>query len=169
MQSPVTTLTSALYKIGEFVTFQWNYTGLSVTPTAVDIIASASTSSFQSTWTLTSNMSFATDASYVWDTNAYQTQALQNQQPLVVEMYTLYIYDAESSVTATAGPGYLSANPALTFGLYTGQAYTPLASGWVCATCSAALSDNDKRALGFVFTMVGITVLSFTWFVTGMW
>lgn len=114
-------------------------------------------------------MTFETDATYLWDTAAYQSQAMNNQQPLVVEKYTLYIFDAESSVTATAGAGSLTANAALTFGLYTGQPYTGLSSGWVCATCSGALSDNDKRALGFIFTMVGVTVLSFTWFVTGLW
>lgn len=169
MKLPVTTLTSALYKIGDYVTFKWNYTDLTHTPSGINVVASASTSSFESTWTLTSNMTFATEAAYTWDTAAYQTQAVKNQQPLVVEMYTLYIYDAESEVTATAGLGSLTANAALTFGMYTGQPYTALASGWVCGTCSAALSDNEKRALGFMFTMVGITVASFTWFVTGLW
>lgn len=171
MQSPETTLTSALYKIGDYVTFSWNYTDLSITPTGVDVVLSASTSSLgASTWTLTSNMSFATDQAFTWDTEAYQSKAQANQQPLIVEKYTLYIYDAESSITATAGAGSLTANAALTFGLYTGQAYTPMASGWVCATCSnAAVSDTEKRALGFAFTMVGITVASFTWFVVGLW
>jgi hypothetical protein len=170
MLSPVTTLTSALYKIGDYVTFSWNYTDLEITPTAVDVVISASTSSLgASTWTLTSNMSFATDAAFTWDTESYQSKAQANQKPLIVEMYTLYIYDAESSVTATAGPGSLTANAALTFGLYTGQAYTPLASGWVCGTCSAALSDNERRAIGFAITMAGISVATFTWFVTGLW
>lgn len=165
LQTPVTTLTSALYKIGDYATFAWNYTNLQVTPTAVDLVVSASSS----TWILTSNMTFETDASYLWDTAAYQTQAMNNQQPLMVEKYTLYILEAESKVTATAGPGSLTANAALTFGLYTGQPYTGLSEGWVCGTCSGALSDSDKRALGFLFTMVGITVMSFTWFVTGLW
>lgn len=168
---PVTTLTSAIYKIGDYVTFKWNYTDLTATPTGVNVIASASTSSLgASTWTLTSNMTFETEAAFTWDTAAFQTQALQDQKPLLVEMYTLYIYDAESAaVTATAGYGSLTGNAALTFGLYTGQAYTPLASGWVCGTCSAALSSNERQALGLLFTMFGVTVLSFTWFVTGLW
>lgn len=165
----MTTLTSALYKIGDYVTFGWNYTGLSVTPTAVDVVATATVNSIKSTWTLTSNMTFETKGDFTWDTQAYQTIAQNNQQPLAIDTYTLFIYDAESSVTATAGAGSLTANAALTFGLYTGQPYTPLASGWVCGTCSSALSDSDKRALGFMLTMVGITVASFTWFVTGLW
>lgn len=170
MKTPASTaLTSALYKITDWVTFAWNYTNLEHTPTGVDVVISASTNSIASTWTLTSNMSFATDATFLWDTGAFQSQAVKNQQPLVVEMYTLYIYDSESQITATAGAGSLTANAAATFGLYTGQPYTALASGWVCGTCSAAMSDNDKRALGFMFTMVGVTVLSFTWFVTGLW
>ncbi|KAJ4425033.1 hypothetical protein N0V82_000315 [Gnomoniopsis sp. IMI 355080] len=171
MKYPVTTLTSALYKIGDYVTFKWNYTELTAKPTAVNVIASASTSSLgASTWTLTSNMTFETEAAFTWDTAAFQTQALQDQKPLLVEMYTLYIYDAESAApTATAGYGSLTGNAALTFGLYTGQPYTPLASGWVCGTCSAALSSNERQALGLLFTMFGVTVLSFTWFVTGLW
>lgn len=169
MKLPVTTLTSALYKIGDYVTFKWNYTDLTHTPSGVNLIASASTNSIASTWTLTSNMTFETDAAFTWDTAAFQTDAVKNQQPLVVEMYTLIIFDTESEVTATAGLGSLTANGALTFGMYTGQPYTPLASGWVCGTCSAALSDGDKRALGFMLTMMGITVASFTWFVTGLW
>ncbi len=38
---------------------------------------------------------------------------------------------------------------------------------WVCAVCSAALSDTERQALKFMFGMASITVLSFTWFVGG--
>lgn len=171
MKYPVTTLTSAYYRIGDYVTFQWNYTQLTETPTAVNVIASASTSSLgASTWTLTSNMTFATDARFTWDTGAFQTQALQDQQPLLVEMYTLYIYDAEAAaVTATAAYGELTGAAALTFGLYTGQPYTPITTGWTCATCSGAMSGQERQAVGLLFAMFGVTVLSFTWFVTGLW
>ncbi|CAN8097276.1 unnamed protein product [Discula destructiva] len=171
MTFPVTTLTSAYYRIGDFVTFKWNYTGLTASPTAVNVIATASTSSLgASTWTLTSNMTFETNADFTWDTAAFQTQALQDQKPLLVEMYTLYIYDAESSApTETAGYGSLTANAALTFGLYTGQPYTPITTGWTCATCSGALSSQERQAVGLLFAMFGVTVLSFTWFVTGLW
>lgn len=171
MKYPVTTLTSAYYKIGDFVTFSWNYTQLTASPTAVNVIASASTSSLgASTWTLTQNMTFQTDAAFTWDTGAFQTQALQDQKPLLVEMYTLYIYDADASApTETAGYGSLTGNAALTFGMYTGQPYTALASGYVCATCSSAVSAQERQAVGLLFAMFGVTVLSFTWFVTGLW
>ncbi|KUI65268.1 hypothetical protein VM1G_00208 [Cytospora mali] len=164
MLTPVTTLTSAYYRIGEYVTLGWNYTNLQVTPTAVDLIISCTTVS--ESWTLTSNMTYETKGSFTWDTGAYQSKAVS--QPLVVEEYILYIVDSDSSISATAGSGSLTANAAVTFGLYTGQPYTPIASGWVCATCSGALSNSERQALGFLFTVAAITVASFTWFVTGL-
>ncbi|ROW15043.1 hypothetical protein VPNG_03375 [Cytospora leucostoma] len=163
MLTPITTLTSAYYRIGEYVTFGWNYTNLEVTPTAVDVAISCTTAT--ETWTLTSNMTFHTKGSFTWDSGAYQSSNVA--QPLLVEEYILYIYDADSSISATAGAGSLTANPAVTFGLYTGQPYSPLES-WVCATCSGAMSNSEKQALGFLFTVAAITVASFTWFVTGI-
>ncbi|KAJ0118289.1 hypothetical protein J7T55_009072 [Diaporthe amygdali] len=166
MLTPQTTLTSALYRIGEYVTMGWNYTNVQVTPTAVDLVISCTTAS--ESWTLTSNMTYETSAAFTWDTGAFQSDSVQ--QPLLVEQYILYIYDADASISATAGPGELTAAAAMTFGLYTGQPYTPLASGWVCATCnSGAMSSSERQALGFLFTVAAITVASFTWFVTGLW
>ncbi|KAG6364848.1 hypothetical protein INS49_006452 [Diaporthe citri] len=163
--TPQTTITSALYRIGEFVTLGWNYTNVQVTPTAVDVVISCTTAS--ESWTLTSNMTYETSGALTWDTGAFQSDSVQ--QPLLVEQYIMYIYDADSSISATAGPGELTAAAAMTFGLYTGQPYTPLASGWVCATCSGAMSSSERQAIGFLFTVAAITVASFTWFVTGLW
>lgn len=163
--TPQTTLTSALYRIGEFVTLGWNYTNVQVTPTAVDVVISCTTAS--ETWTLTSNMTYETSVALTWDTGAFQSDSAQ--KPLLVEQYIMYVYDADSSISATAGPGELTPAAAMTFGLYTGQPYTPLASGWVCATCSGAMSSSERQALGFLFTVAAITVASFTWFVTGLW
>ncbi|KAK7711308.1 hypothetical protein SLS64_005330 [Diaporthe eres] len=165
MLTPQTTITSALYRIGEFVTLGWNYTNVQVTPTAVDVVISCTTAS--ESWTLTSNMTYETSGALTWDTGAFQSDSVQ--QPLLVEQYIMYIYDADSSISATAGPGELTAAAAMTFGLYTGQPYTPLASGWVCATCSGAMSSSERQAMGFLFTVAAITVASFTWFVTGLW
>lgn len=165
MLTPQTTLTSALYRIGEFVTLGWNYTNVQVTPTAVDIVISCTTAS--ESWTLTSNMTYETSGALTWDTGTFQSDSVQ--QPLLVEQYIMYIYDADSSISATAGPGELTAAAAMTFGLYTGQPYTPLASGWVCATCSGAMSSSERQAIGFLITVSAITVASFTWFVTGIW
>lgn len=163
--TPQTTITSALYRIGEYVTLGWNYTNVQVTPTAVDVLISCTTAS--ETWTLTSNMTYETSGALTWDTGAFQSDSVQ--QPLLVEQYIMYVIDADSSISATAGPGELTAAAAMTFGLYTGQPYTPLASGWVCATCSGAMSSSERQALGFLFTVAAITVASFTWFVTGLW
>lgn len=163
MISPATTAAATeLYRIGEFVTWQWNYTGLSATPTALDIMVSCSAAT--ETWTLTKNMSFQSVGSYTWDTGSYQQTAIAS--PLLVDMYTLVIVDAESSISATAEAGYLAAYTGFQFGLYTGRPYTPL-SEWVCATCSGAMSDMERRVVGVAVITSIVTVLSFTWFVAG--
>lgn len=164
MITPSTTNDLELYKIGDYITWGWNYTNLQATPTAVDVLASCSFAT--RTFTLTKNMTFETLGSYTWDTGAYEKSHVAS--PLLTEEYTLIIYDADSSISATAEAGYLDTFDGFTFGLYAPQSYTPLADGWTCATCSGALSDTEKRALGFALTMSIITVLSFTWFVTGM-
>lgn len=164
MVIPATTNIMELYKIGDFVTWKWNYTSLQATPTAVDVLASCSFAT--RTFTLTQNMTFQTLGSYTWDTGAYQSSNIAS--PLLTEEYTLIIYDADSSVSATAEAGYLDTYDGFTFGMYAPQSYTPLADGWTCATCSGALSETERRAIGFALTMSIITVLSFTWFVTGM-
>ena len=163
MVTPAATAGSALYKIGDQVTWGWNYTDLQGKPTAIDVLVSCSKAS--ATWTLTQNMTFATKGSYTWDTDAYQHTAIES--PLLTEEYTLVIYDAESSISATAEPGYLAPFTGFTFGLYTPRPYTPLGE-WKCATCSAGVSDMERRGLGVVLAMSLVTVLSFTWFVTGL-
>ncbi|CZR59244.1 related to AGA1 A-agglutinin anchor subunit [Phialocephala subalpina] len=151
------------YKIGDFVTFAWNYTSLSATPTAINVMASCSANS--QVYTITMNQTVANSTGAVtWDTGNYQATAVQN--PLLTETYTLVIYDAASGMSATAQAGYLAVYDSYTFGMYTPQPYTPLAD-FQCATCSGALSDMEKRALGMMFGMACLTVLSFTWFVSG--
>jgi hypothetical protein len=154
-----------LYRIGEYITFGWNYTNLQGTPTAVDVYASCSASS--ATWTLTQNMTYHTKGSYTWDTGDYQSTAISD--PLVVEMYTLVIIDADSSISATAEAGYLGAYSGFKFGLYTGRPYSDLDPNgeFECATCSAALGAMERRAVGAAVAMSVVTVLSFTWFVAG--
>lgn len=164
MITPAATDGTQLYKVGDYVTWGWNYTNVQGNPTAVDVLVSCSVAS--NTWTLTQNMTFETKGAFTWDTGSYQQTAVAS--PLLTEQYTLLIYDAESSVSATAEAGYLAPFSGFVFGLYTPRPYTPLAQ-WKCATCSAALSDNEKRALGFAFSMAAITVASFTWFVVGLW
>lgn len=152
------------YKVGDFVTFAWNYTSLLATPTAINIMATCTAN--QQLYTIAANQTVSNATGAVtWDTGAYQQTALSD--PLLTEKYTLLIYDAESSVSATAQAGYLAVYNQYTFGMYTPQAYTPLGE-FKCATCSGALSDMERRALGMVVGMSVITVLSFTWFVGGL-
>ena len=165
MITPAATAGTQLYKVGDYVTWGWNYTNVQGNPTAIDVLVSCSKAT--NTWTLTQNMTFETQGAFTWDTGSYQQTAVAS--PLLTEQYTLLIYDAESSVSATAEAGYLAPFSGFVFGLYTPRPYTSIQDGWKCATCSAALSDNEKRALGFAFTMAAITVASFTWFVTGLW
>lgn len=151
-----------LYKIGDYVTWGWNYTSLLGTPTAIDVLASCSVA--RATWTLTANMTFETDVSYVWNTN---DQADSAESALLSEMYTLIIKDSDASITDRPEPGYLGSYSGLTFGLYAGQPYTPFPE-WKCIGCNAATSGFDRHAVGFALTMCMVTVFSFTWFVSGL-
>lgn len=108
------------YKVGDWVTFAWNYTSLSVTPTAIDILASCTAN--QATYTIAVNQS-AKQTSVLWDTN----NTPDGQAPFLTEKYTLMIYDSDLSVSATPQAGYLGVFKGFSFGMYTPQPYTPLA------------------------------------------
>jgi hypothetical protein len=62
------------YRIGEFITFGWNYTSLSVTPSAIDILASCTANN--ALYTLAMNQTVEKSGSVTWDTSAYQSSAL---------------------------------------------------------------------------------------------
>ena len=154
------------YKIKDYVTFAWNYTSLSITPSAVDILASCSLNS--ATYTIALNQSItAATQSITWDTGEFQKTA---STPLVIATYTLVVYDASSEITASPRAGYLGLYDQFTFGMYTPQKYTPMAD-YVCATCNGAMSSMERQTLAFLFGTVAITVLSFGWFagVAGLW
>ncbi|KAI1772411.1 hypothetical protein F4818DRAFT_425828 [Hypoxylon cercidicola] len=164
MITPATTAGTTLYRIGDPtpITWVWNYTSLQGTPTAIDVLVSCSTAT--ATWTLTQNMTFEPTATFTWDTQKYVESAVAS--PLLVAQYTLLIYDADSSVSATAEPGYLAPYDGFQFGMYTSRPYEDLGE-WKCATCSGALGDGERQALGLAVSMSIITILSFTWYVTG--
>jgi hypothetical protein len=165
MLTPAATDGEQYFKIGDFVTFGWNYTSLMATPTAVDVIASCSAINQQ--FTIAANVTIANSTqAVIWDTNAYK--AAHSDRPLVTEEYTLVIYDAASSISAPAEPGYLAVFNSYKFGLYEPQPYQGLNEGFICATCSGALSETSRNALGFMLSMCAITVLSFTWFLGGL-
>ncbi|KAJ5309043.1 hypothetical protein PENANT_c020G02753 [Penicillium antarcticum] len=151
-------LSTSYYKIGQEVTFKWNYTSLSVTPSAVNVVASCSLNKQE--YTLTSNMSVKATGSVIWDTGKYQSSATI---PLLTATYTLFVYDSSKEIDDTASAGHLSSQNGYSFGMYTPQAYTPL-NEFHCATCSGALSETTRQALKFTFGMAVITFASFTWF-----
>ncbi|KND92602.1 hypothetical protein TOPH_02529 [Tolypocladium ophioglossoides CBS 100239] len=153
---------TVLYKIKDQVTWGWNYTSLQGTPTAIDVLVSCSSAS--ATWTLTSNMTFATSVNYVWDT---KKQADDPEAPLLTEMYTLIVKDSDSAITAAPEAGYLGVYSGFKFGLYTAQPYTPYPE-WTCPGCSDASSFFSHQPLGLAVTMSVVTFFSFTWFVAGL-
>ncbi|KAJ5731193.1 uncharacterized protein N7483_005701 [Penicillium malachiteum] len=150
--------TTTYYKIGEKITFVWNYTSLSVSPTAVDVVASCSLDSM--TYTVTRNMSMEPTGTAIWDTSKYEGNATV---PLLTASYTLFIYDADKSLSDTASAGYLGSNVGYAFGMYYTQSPTSL-NGFFCVTCNGAMSEMQRQGLKFVVGMALITFLSFTWF-----
>lgn len=109
------------FKIGQDATFVWNYTSLSVTPSAVNVVASCSLNS--QVYTLTSNMSVEQTGSVVWDTGKYRKTATI---PLLTASYTLFVYDSSKELGDTASAGYLSSQIGFSFGMYSPQPYTSL-------------------------------------------
>lgn len=181
MLTPSALAQTTYYKIGDHVTFAWNYTSLSISPSKIDAVVSCSTNS--ATYTLLNNASFEKTGSVVWDTLPDVT----GTAPLLTETYTLIVYDAAEAATAVAGPGRLGVSNPFRFGMYLPQTYTPLTGkllaqsriipanlltaiiAWKCSVCNAAFSDTERQVMKFVFGMCIATVLSFTWFVSGLW
>ncbi|KAI0428618.1 hypothetical protein F5Y09DRAFT_284429 [Xylaria sp. FL1042] len=163
---PPITAAETLYRIDNTdpITWKWNYTSLQGKPSAIDVLISCSKAT--ATWTLTQNMTFEPTATFTWDSNKFQQKQIGNQLP--VEQYTLLVYDSDGSFTDTPEPGYLAPYAGFQFGLYTAKPYQNL-SEWKCVTCSAAAGGPlDRQALSFALTMTVFTVLSFTWYVTGI-
>lgn len=147
-----------IYKIGDWVTFAWNYTSLSVTPSAIDILATCTAN--QATYTLAVNQSVQETGKVLWDTGAYQSTA---SVPLLMATYTLMIYDAESSVSATAKPGYLSTQKTFTFGMYMPQKYVPF-NEFQCANCNSAMSAFGSMTFRVMLITCGTTIGSLLYF-----
>jgi hypothetical protein len=122
MITPAVLAGDQFYKVGENITFAWNYTSLSVTPSAIDILASCTAN--QATYTIAVNQS-AKQTEVVWDTK----NVPEGQPPFLTDKYQLIIYDAQSSVSAAPQAGYLAVFNQLTFGMYTPRPYTPLSEG----------------------------------------
>lgn len=114
------------YRIGDHVTFAWNYTSLEIEPSKIDVIVSCSANS--ATYTLSSNASFESSATVVWDTAPDET----GTAPLLTETYTLIVYDAAEAATAVPEAGKLGASRDTTFGMYIPQKYLPRERKFTC-------------------------------------
>jgi len=147
-------------KIGDNVTFKWNYTSLVVTPSAIDVVAYCSRNNQY--YTILANETFSPQANVTWDTGDFQTATV----PLLTESYTLMVYDTDQGPSGAAAAGRLGSSSQYTFGMYIPQEYTPL-NEFTCATCNGAMSTTNRQALVFLFGMVTVTILSFTWFASG--
>jgi len=127
------------YKVGDWVTFAWNYTSLSVTPSAIDVLASCTAN--QATYTIAVNMS-AKQTEVLWDTK----NTPEGQAPFLTEKYKLLIYDADLSVSATPRPGYLGAFSGFTFGMYTPQPYVPYSGkSFPCPSSQVFITNAHRR------------------------
>jgi hypothetical protein len=110
-------LSTTYYKIGDPVTFVWNYTSLLAPPPAIDVIVSCSTA----TYTLSANMSVQETGSIVWDTSE-PSGAVK----LGLGHYTLAVFDASQPMTAIPGAGHLGAYNPFQFAMYTPGVYQNL-------------------------------------------
>lgn len=160
MVTPALIEGSQYYKVGDFITFEWNYTSLVNTPAAIDVYASCTLN--QATYTIASNMSVQETGRVIWDTGDNSV----NTDPFPVATYQLYIHDAARDPTQVASAGDLGSFNNLRFGMYTGQPYTPL-NEFKCSTCSAALSLHERQAMGVLAVTAIVTMLSFSWFANG--
>lgn len=123
---PPQTATS-FYKIApsQLITFGWNFTYVIATPTHLTVSAVCSNGNTYPVGP-TNGIIPGTATQVVWDVYSYQ-QANPNM-PLAQASCSLTIWD-DRGPTATRRPGFLQANSALQFALYTPEAYTPLTSG----------------------------------------
>ena len=110
------------YKVGDLITFAWNYTSLSQTPSSIDILASCTAN--QATYTIAVNQS-AKETEIVWDTG----KTREGQPPFLTDKYQLIIHDSDTSVSAAPRAGYLGVFNQFSFAMYTRQEYTSINDG----------------------------------------
>ncbi|KAE9395445.1 hypothetical protein BT96DRAFT_958506 [Gymnopus androsaceus JB14] len=125
---------TSFFKIApeEQVTFAWTTTYVIAKPTSLTVRCVGDNGFTYPIATIP-----GTASSYVWNPYSYQESNLAT--PLAQTTYSLQIFD-ERGVGATPQAGYMSANTALKFALYTPQPYTPLSS-WTCAMCNGSVSS----------------------------
>lgn len=164
MITPAATLGEPFYKVGDWVTFAWNFTSLSVTPKNIDVMATCTAN--QATYTIAVNMS-ASETEVFWNTG----ETPEGQAPFLTNKYTLLIYDSNSSVSAAPQAGYLAPFSGLTFGMYTPQPYVDYHDGWTCPNCNGALSQFERMTISALLMTTGTTIGSLIYFTYafGLW
>ncbi|SJX60797.1 uncharacterized protein SRS1_12023 [Sporisorium reilianum f. sp. reilianum] len=159
---PIQTADPSFYKIakGVDVTFGWNFTSVLQYPRTLTVQAYCSDNLV--TYDVATNLP-GTATSVVWSPYNYSTSveaSNPNLSQLIAASYRLLIYD-ERGMSVGASPGLMQPNTKVEFALYNPQAYTPLASGWICAACSGAtgLRAMHPAFIGLIATVV-IAVVS---------
>lgn len=155
--------TSTYIKLGDQATFVWNYTSLSVTPSALNIEAYCSQNRHY--YTIAANQS-ATETSVVWDTSQYSDNNTDDT-PLINSNYQLYIYDAEQDMNAVASAGYLASFNRYQFGIYSPQPYVPM-DEFKCNGCQgkakSAAPGTDMLVVKMLMAFCLVIVASFMHF-----
>ncbi|KAG5357525.1 hypothetical protein CJU90_6365 [Yarrowia sp. C11] len=155
--------TSTYIKLGEQATFVWNYTSLSVTPSAINIEAYCSQNRHY--YTIAANQS-AKETSVVWDTSQYSDNNTDDT-PLINSNYQLYIYDADLDMNAVASAGYLASFNRYQFGIYSPQPYVPM-DEFQCNGCQgkakSAAPQTDMLVVKMLMAFCLIIVASFMHF-----
>ncbi|KAI8937114.1 hypothetical protein NX059_006328 [Plenodomus lindquistii] len=164
MITPAAIAGDTFYKVGDWVTFAWNYTSLSQTPSNIDVLASCTAN--QATYTIAVNMS-AKQTEVLWNTG----ETPEGQAPFLTNKYTLLIYDSDSSVSAAPQAGYLAPFSGLSFGMYTPQPYVDYSDGYTCPNCNGALSQFERMTISALLMTTGTTIGSLIYFTYafGLW
>lgn len=160
MVSPATSDGFQLYPIGTQITWVYNYTGVLISPTAVNIEAFISRT--QQLYTIAHNYS-SKATTVVWDTEEYE----KTGNPRIAgETYTLYIYDNAIQKTSIPEAGKLGIFNTFTFAMYTPKGNTPL-SEYVCPTCNDASSLLQSHSFKVLLGTSLFVTMGFAWFVHG--
>lgn len=146
--------TDSLYvKSGNMQTFEWGYTGVSVTPDALNIDAYCSDN--KRTYTLAVNRS-AEDTTFVWNSS---DNSFNDGNSYPAAKYTLRIYNASADWDDQLQQAGLMAPGSITFGLYLSEAYSAW-SGAATYINQASLHPPTLAATAAAFLVTCIAVLA---------
>lgn len=160
---PAVTAGYPLYKIGDTVTFEWNYTGLIITPAKINVVAHCS--AVAADFTIARNIS-ASQTQVEWDTG--EAQKGDSVKLPLEATYTLNIYDASKTMNDNAERGHLQPFSGLQFGMYSPRPYVQN-NEFVCATCDPNMANTlDKYTIRMMIAMGLMAVTSFVWFIAGI-